>query len=290
MDPSTVVNLLVPGFVALLILSRGLRVDGRYVAGWATSSGIDLTDERRPAVRRYLTWSRRSRTIGGVVGFLAPIVVSAITGVPGDPGGLSFALMIAGYLLGSLLAEIVINRPRTEGGVALLVPRRLTDYLPHRVLTMQRALAIMAGSAVVVYGIVLPHARLPKIPSLWQVAIAGGVGIVVAVSIELLQRRIVARRQPVATTDDVELDDAMRSSSLHVLAAVAVSLLVYIAGGLVALTVASSMTEEVFNVVGLPLVVVLFVSSLACWAHLSRPNGFTVGRASRAGRHAEVSG
>jgi hypothetical protein len=290
MDPSTVVNLLVPALVALFILSRGLRVDDRYITGWAASSGIALTDERRPAVRRYLAWSRRSRTVGGVTGFLVPVVVSAITGVPGDPGGLSLALMIVGYLLGALLAEIVINRPRTEEGVALLVPRRLADYLPRRVLTLQRGLATVAGSAVVVYGLVLPHARLPKIPSLSQVAIAGVVGIVVAVSIELVQRRIVARRQRASTTDDVELDDAMRSSSLHVLAAVAVSMLVYIAGGLVMLIVVSSMTEEVFNVVGLPLVIVLFVSSLACWAHLSRPSGFTVGRASRAGRHAEVSG
>jgi hypothetical protein len=289
MEPSTVVNLLVPAFVALIILSRGLRVDDRYVADWAASSGIELTIERRPAVRRYLMWSRRSRTVGGVTGFLVPVVVSAISGVPGDPGGLSLALMIAGYLLGALLAEIVINRPRTEDGTALLLPRRLADYLPNRVLILQRGLATVAGAAVVVYGVVLPHARLPKIPSLSQVAIAGAAGIILAIGIEVVERRIVARRQPAATTD-VKLDDAMRSSSLHVLAGVAVSMLVYISGGLVMLIVASSMTEEVFNVVGLPLVIALFVASLGCWIHLSRRSGFTVGRASRAGGHAEVSG
>lgn len=289
MDPSTAISILIPSLLALVVARRGFRVDDEYVDRWAGSANVELTEERRPVLRRYLAWSRRSRTAGALAGFLAPVVASQIAGTPEDPAGWSVVLMITGYLLGALFAEIVIHRPRPGQRIALLVPRRLGDYLPRHVLVLQRVLGILAGSMVVVYALVEPHARLPKIPSIAQAAALGLTGVVIAVGIEALERRIVARRQPAATVGDVELDDAMRSSSLHVLAGVGVALLVYIAGGLVLLTIASAIPEAVFEVIGIPLTLLLFASALFAWAHLSKPNGFTVRRGGHVRMPAGVS-
>jgi hypothetical protein len=220
---------------------------------------------------------------------LAPVIASVITGTPEDPGGWSVALMIVGYLLGALLAEVVINRPLRGRGDALLVPRRLGDYLPRQVLVLQRGLAILAGSTVVVYALVEPHARLPKIPTVGQVALAGLAAVSIAAVIEGLERRIVSRRQPVVTVSDVAIDDAMRSSSLHVLAGVGVALLVYIAGGMVVLTIVSLTTDPVFEVIGLPLVLLLFASSVFCWIRVSRPTDLTVRRGEDRGERDRVS-
>jgi hypothetical protein len=39
---------------------------------------------------------------------------------------------------------VVVNRPRGRSGAALLVARRLDDYLPGRVLALQRGLPVVA--------------------------------------------------------------------------------------------------------------------------------------------------
>ena len=72
-------------------------------------------------------------------------IVSAVIGRPDDPGPWAVSLLVVGYLLGALVAEFVINRPDDRGsGTALLVPRRLSDYLPAYVLVLQRGLPVVA--------------------------------------------------------------------------------------------------------------------------------------------------
>jgi hypothetical protein len=143
MEPSEVLFSIVAVFVALVVASRGFQVDDDYVAMWANSANVALTDESRPVVRRYLAWSRRCRTAGGLAGFVAPVITSAVIGKPDDPGPSAVALMVVGYLLGALVAEVVINRPERGKGTALLIPRRLGDYLPAYILVLQRGLAIL---------------------------------------------------------------------------------------------------------------------------------------------------
>ncbi len=57
----------------------------------------------RRATRRYLAWSRRCRTAGGLAGFLAPVITSAVIGKPDDPGPWAVALMVVGYEISHMI-------------------------------------------------------------------------------------------------------------------------------------------------------------------------------------------
>jgi hypothetical protein len=93
-------------------------------------------------VRRYLTWNRRARRAGGLAGFVLPNLYSGI--VDHAFAGFPFPFIVGGYLLGTVVAEVVVNRPRRRSGAALLVARRLDDYLPRHVLALQRGLPVVA--------------------------------------------------------------------------------------------------------------------------------------------------
>lgn len=280
--------LIVAILVALFVVARGFQVHETYMTRWADSANVTLTDANRPVVRRYLAWSRRSRTAGLVAGFLTPVIVSAVMGKPDDPGPWAVSLMVVGYLLGALVAEFVINRPDHGSGTALLVPRRLNDYLPAYVLVLQRGLAAIALFMVPVYALLKPHAQFttPSIPA----AAAFGVGAAcLAILIEALERRIVGRRQPVTHTADVTLDDAMRSSSLHVLAGAGIAVLIFVASLMVAISITTVASEAVSTAVGVAFILLVLPTSLFFWIRLARPNGFRVRRDEPLARR-EVSG
>ncbi len=281
--------LIVAVLIALVVVARGFQVDESSMARWADSANVALTDANRPVVRRYLAWSRRCRTAGLVAGFLTPVIVSAVVGKPDDPGPWAVSLMVVGYLLGALVAEFVINRPDRGSGTALLVPRRLGDYLPAYVLVLQRGLAAIALVLVPVYALLKPHARFPT-PSI-PAAAAFGIGAAcLAVLIEVLERRIVARRQPVTHTADLTLDDAMRSSSLHVLAGAGIAVLIFVASLMVAISIATVASEAVSTAVGIAFILLVLPTSLFFWIHLARPNGFRVRRDAPLGATREMSG
>jgi hypothetical protein len=290
MEPSEVLFSIVAGLIALAVASRGFQVDEDYVARWANSANVALTNESRPVVRRYLAWSRRCRTAGGLAGFLAPVITSAVIGKPDDPGPWAVALMVVGYLLGALLAEQVaeINRPEHGKGTALLVPRRLGDYLPPYVLVLQRGLAILSVLMVPVYALLEPHARFST-PSVAGAAAFGVAGVCIAAFIEGLQRRIIARRQPVTRAADLTLDDAMRASSLHVLAGAGIALLIYIASSMVAISIATVTPEPVSAAVGIAFLLLVVPSSILFWVHLAKPHGFRVRRGEKLGETRGVS-
>jgi hypothetical protein len=258
------------------------------VARWADSAKVTLTDASRPVVRRYVAWSRRCRTAGGLAGFLAPVIVSAVVGKPADPGPWAVSLMVVGYLLGALVAEFVINRPNPGSGTALLVPRRLSDYLPPYVLVLQRGLAAIALLMVPVYALLEPHARLST-PGVAPTAAFGVGAACLAVLIEVVERRIVGRRQPVTPGADLTLDDAMRSSSLHVLAGAGIAVLVFVTSVMVAISIATVASEAVSAAVGIAFLVLVLPSSIFFWMHLARPTGFRVRRGERLGARREVS-
>ena len=277
--------LIVAVLIAVVVVARGFQIDESSMARWADSANVMLTDASRPVVRRYLAWSRRCRTAGLVVGFLTPVIVSAVIGKPDDPGPWAVSLMVVGYLLGALAAEFVINCPDRGSGTALLVPRRLSDYLPAYVLVLQRGLAAIAVVLVPVYALVEPHARFvtPSIPA----AAAFGIGAAcLTVLIEVLERRIVGRRQPVTDTTDLTLDDAMRSSSLHVLAGAGIAVLIFVASLMVAISIATVASEAVSTAVGVAFILLVLPTSIFFWIHLARPNGFRVRRGRTAEREA----
>jgi hypothetical protein len=274
----------VPLVIALVVASRGFRVDDNYIARWVRSAGVVLTSESRPVVRRYLAWSRRCRTAGGLAGLLGPTFYSQLVhGEPLDDGGASFVLMLVGYLLGALVAEAVINRPRRGPGTAMLLPRRIQDYLPAYVLFLQRGLASVSLAMVGVYALVEPHARHDPMPSVASAAALGLFGVGIAVIVEVLQRMIVARRQPVMSTGDVAVDDAMRSSSLHVLAGVGLAFLINIAGGTVLLCLFALTPDPFAFALSMLFFFTVFPTSIFFWFDLAKPHGFKVRRGEKAG-------
>jgi hypothetical protein len=278
-------NILIPALIALAVARRGFTLDDAYLRAWAASAGVTLTVESRPAVRRYLAWTRRSRTVGGLVGFLAPILYRAASGETSaatTSGGADWSvpLMIVGYLVGALVAEIVVNRPRRGTGAALLVPRRLADYLPPYVLRLQRGLAVaaavLAGVYALLVGRVSPATNGLEVPDALEVLAFGVGGAGIALLVETVQRAIVARRQPVGRPDEQLLDDAMRSSSLHVLAGAGVGLLCIVVGGNGA--VLAALGGSIGRWVGLAVALGGFAAGISFWLDLAKPHGFRVRR------------
>ena len=261
-------------------ISRRLQSDDEYIARWADATGVEITPEQAPYVRRYLDWSRRGRRIGALVGFVSPWLYSAISGRTFDEGAWAVATMLVGYLLGALVAEIVVNRALESGPAAVMQPRRLTDYLPGHLLMWQRALGVVSLAMIVPYAIAQPAEGidLPGVGSIASYALGGAS---IAVIVELIERAIVARRQSMADLADVKVDDALRSTSIHVVAAAGFALLIQFVGPLVAITLVAALPEPPAGVVGGVTIVLAFLFSLACWISIARPNGSMVRRGVR---------
>jgi hypothetical protein len=272
-DSSNWLNIGIPVLIGLAVASRGFRVDADYVARWANSAGVELTDASRPVVRRYLAWSRRSRTAGGLTGFLAPVFYARVTTGESDPGSWSFTLMLVGYLLGAIFAEIVVSRSRRRPGTELAGGQRLNDYLPAYVMVLQRGLALLIGLLVVAYALLEPHSHL-SVPPSTLIATFGLAGMCLAALVEATQRKIVARRKSV--TSDPPVEDALKSSSVHALAGAGVGLLLNVVGPLILALLA--LTGSVGSVVGFGLIFILFPVSIFFWLDLGRPQGFRVRR------------
>jgi hypothetical protein len=277
--------------LVLLVFLPGFWITEQAVTRWASSAGLALTAESRRVVRRYLTWSRRSRRAGGLAGFVLTnlylgITDSSFTAFP-------FPQILAGYVLGVILAEVVVNRPRRHSGVALLVARRLDDYLPGYVLVLQRGLAAVAVGLLGAFAL-SPFPDLSPAPTnvdphtLAGFAVPAAVAAGTAVVIEALQRLIVARRQPITGQDDIAVDDAIRSSSLHVLAGAGLAMLVFtVAVEVGAFAVFAEASAWPMPLAWIPLaglVVGLVVAGLFFWLRLADPHGFRV----RRGRRHEV--
>jgi hypothetical protein len=273
--------------VVLVVFLPGFWIGEEAVERWAQSAGLALTDENRRVVRRYLTWSRRARRTGGLAGFVLPNLYGGI--VDHSFAGFPFPFIVGGYLLGAVVAEVVVNRPRRRSGAALLVARRLDDYLPGRVLALQRGLPVVAVLLPGAFAL-SPFPDLVPSPNVEPHTLAGfavpaAVAVGTAVVIEALQRLIVARRQPITSHDDLAVDDAIRSSSLHVLAGAALAMLLFTVavevGSLAAFAEASAWPVPLAWVPLAGLVVALLASGVYFWLRLPDPHGFQVRRGRR---------
>lgn len=260
-----------------IALGRRKEANDAELRRWIDATGVELTPESRPAVQRYLLWSRRGRRIGGLVGFVSPWLYSAISGRSIDEGGWALSMMLVGYLLGALVAEVVVNRARETGAVAVVQPRRLIDYLSMRLLTLQRGLGVLALAMILPYALLQPNAGI-DLPGVGTVALYGLAGAVIAVVVEVIERRIVARRQSLADINDVEIDDAMRATSINVVAGAGIALLIQFAGPLVAITLAAGIPGEAGGVVAGVTLALLLLLSLACWINVAHPTRYRVRR------------
>ena len=252
------------GFVAF----RPSAHDDRGAERWARDSGLQLTPLNRALVASYIRRTRRFRLVGGFTGLFLPLL-SVFTGGP-LPKPFDFGLFDAllGYLLGAVIAELSFKRPQGELPSASLVPRSVTNYLA-RWYRIALRLATGLGVAVALWYNSIPGHETsgPGAPPPLIVLVIMFAGT--WLTIELLQRYIVARRQPVVNLDLVRADDAIRSASIHALAGAGLALQLLVASvmlGEIAETTEGAATWSL----GITAVV-LFGCGLGSWVHLTRP-------------------
>ena len=123
---------------------------------------------------------------------------------------------LVGYLVGAVVGELTIKRPRGNVRIASLQPRMLSDYLPTSLLWGSRATAAAALLLVTTFQLLNAQATHPYAGP--NAVVIGTTILAVLLSVELLQRLIVARPQPAGDPDVIRADDAIRSASVHALA------------------------------------------------------------------------
>jgi hypothetical protein len=192
-----------------------------------------------------------------------------------DVGGWSLLLMFAGYLLGSVVAELVINRPGGHQAPTMRGSRRVGEYLSQYLLVIQRSLGIACAALVGAYVLLSLLLRMPE-PSVGFVAIYGSVGLGVAAVIEALQRVIIARPRAAANPGALAVDDAMRSSTVHLVAGAGIAILIFFAAVLVSALL--FFVDSPTGAITFALMLLLFPLSIFFWLDSGKPHGFRVRR------------
>ena len=249
------------------------------VLEWATRYDLALRLEDREPVRRQLRRGRLLRTVGFAVPFAigagallywAEVVERPIPRFPlgwlADP-----ATWATGYLVGAVVAEL--TRPsgrRQPVRGAALVARRLADYVPAWMPWTARGLA----AAIVVLAPFDNAAEAGGSRSWLQRPsfITALAAIAVTALVEIALRVVVRRPQPVASTAELSVDDALRSSSVHRIAGAGMAALLFL------LTNRLGVLPERWWVVGGLLLLVCYGLAIGCWRDLTSPIWWPVRR------------
>jgi hypothetical protein len=277
LGPLELMVLVATAAIGGVLLYWTVVVPDRFVEAWARNAGLAPAPETSRRIRRYLLWSRRCRFAGGLTGFVLAMSLGPAPSESLVPAMAAFA----GYLVGALVAELVINRPQGPAGTAAVSPRDVDDYLPRyvRKLLYGVALAFVAGQALYALGLhrLLPpdaQARIPEASGGRFIVTLLSVAILVAVT-EALVRFIVGRRQPAASASDVAVDDAIRASSVRAVAAGGLSLLLLaVAGEAMAFADVGGPVGSVLALIA----VATLVGSIASWFFIARTFGPLVRR------------
>jgi hypothetical protein len=260
--------------VVPLVLARAYaRIADDVVDEWAQARGLALAPEHRPVVASYLRGARIRRTWGVVAGLLLPSVVELaftgrlqVLGFGTDGESAPYAGPIwafLGYLLGAVYAEVSLARPLDPvRRSASLVPRRLEDYLPPRLLRAQRALGVAVVLGIVAAGLV-PYPSSFATPDWFGLAGGGAFFAAFAVGLEALERWLVRRRQPFTSPSLVAIDDAIRAQAVHALAGSGLALLLVACSGVCAVLAASDVALLRWTM-WLPALVLLLLALRAC--------------------------
>lgn len=211
------------------------------LATFARRHDLVITPANGEQVIHYLATTRRWRAAGLTAGFIASVAWA----LPQQRVHVNFLALFAGWFAGALVAEArVAHLASGERRAASLVPRRMEDYrsgllsalLPASVAVSLAiaAASLAAGSGLAgVAGAETAGSSLagPAVASAGGPSLAGAlwlaVALVVASGVRVIERRVLHRPQPLAPPDQLAADDAIRSRSLHVLAAGGATLVFY---------------------------------------------------------------
>ncbi len=215
-----------PATVLVLLAIRAYRRSGDLVEPWARERDLAVDDTNRAMVAWYLRTSRTLRLLGILAGFvLAPLIGLAL----GDRtlgGGYVWYAAVAGYLGGVAYAEVALRRP--PGGQASIRRRVLDDYLSPWARRGQRRTAVVAG-ALAGLTLLVPMRAPVLVSTGHRIALALAVPAVL-LAVEVLQRWLVRRPQPVVAPSLLRADDAIRRQSVHSIAGAGMGLQWLLAG------------------------------------------------------------
>ena len=216
------------GGVALALLlgwaTRTPRVG--ELTRWAARYDLELRPEDRSWVAGELRRGRLLRTAGFTlpfaIGGTATIWWTATHNLSGMPPALAAlidpAAWATGYLAGATFAELTRRRPGAQHvRGAALVPRRLGDYLPAWMPLTYRGVGLVMLALTPLAARPDPVLSPPPggTSALAAAVIRGIAAAGVAVLVEVALRAMVRRGQPVATPDELAVDDALRSTAIH---------------------------------------------------------------------------
>jgi hypothetical protein len=276
--------------LGIVLAVNGLRrIPIPEVNTWARRHGVAIDNVIGPHVEHFLTRGRRIRTMC----FLVPLVVEAVTrivaGVYGVVRGRDWTLegwvwnpgsiAILGLFGGAVLAELTWRPDRARAGespAAMAIARDLSAYLPRWVTPWQRAVA--AATVVLIPVIVLlgePGAR-----DLVGAVVNCLIAVAVTVVTELVRRHAVGRRQEVMAPEWIAVDDAMRSTSAHIVSGVGVLLVMLLLAGQLAQLVPTDAVDDP-TAAGLVVDVlrqITRVVGIALWLQLMQPAWWPVRR------------
>ncbi len=248
----------------LVLAALALRpVTASQLRRFAERYHTPSTPETASLLRRLVFRYRAARLVGLAVGLSVPPLTFAV-GLQAPDDAVSFG--IAGYLIGAFVASVLPTLPATRTRSASLLPRSAADYLPRASLRAPGVAAALGVAATVVYALE-PHTLDPS----YTTSSSGvGVAVVAALATAVAVRLVVRRPQPVASTDELSVDDAMRSHSLHTLSAAGLAIaLLGTAGAL--WQMGGSSTSSLVRAVGLVLGLVALASALAAWFYRLEP-------------------
>lgn len=184
---------------------------------WATSRSVVLTDESRPYVMRRLRSARRWRTTAVAIAWVSPWAYQIARRSAYDSLDHAWAVLLGGYLLGVIGAELWAARRTPRGRGALLEPRDVNQYVTPSLFTWCRR-SVIASAAVTSFASFAPVQDDPTTGWVWSTR-THAAWSVVAVGLlgaaHLLARLIVSRRQPYRGEGLTRADDALRSWSAH---------------------------------------------------------------------------
>jgi hypothetical protein len=173
---------------------------------------LDVSAANGDQIIRYLATTRRWRTAGLGLGFLATVVWS----LPQPATSINSVALFAGWFLGALVAEIrVAHLAHGERRAASLQPRRPAAYLS------RPGWALVPGAAALAMAVAVLTACLAAFagarPDGWAAGWLGA-ALATAAAVRAIQLHVLRRPQPLTAPDVLAADDAIRSRSLHVLA------------------------------------------------------------------------
>jgi hypothetical protein len=273
--------------LGIVIAIKGLRrVPVPAVNTWARRHGVAIDNVTGPYVEHYLTRGRRIRASCFLVPLAVDMVLQLVAGLYGvwghdwvleDQAGTLISFAVLAYFGGAVVAELTW-RPRRVQAVgpqaAMAVARDLSAYVPRWVTLWQRA----AAAATVVLIPVVPLVADDR-DLVWAV-LSGLTAVAVTVVAELARRRVIDRRQAVMAPEWLAVDDAVRSTSAHILSGIGVLLVMLELSGQLGRVLPEALdgpAEAVAIGVSM-LALVTWVVGIALWLQLMQPSWWPVRR------------